>query len=136
MSAIKCLLVRTFPRARTITTTISLQQLGQYQRNAHLPADPSIADVNSVRWSNKDLDPVLGPDKKWEWYHIAGFWVVEGFSVGQIQTASATVALGLNPGLALVAMFLGNVLVAVACAGVGFIGSKVFKLSVLQDMTL
>ena len=115
---------------------ISLQKLGQYQRNARLPADPSIADVNSARWSNKDLDPVPGPDKKWEWYHVAGFWVVEGFSVGQIQTASATVALGLNPGLALAAMFLGNVLVAVACAGVGFIGSKVSNLSVLQDMTL
>lgn len=114
---------------------ISLQKLRQYQRNAHLPADPSIADGNSSRWSNKDLDPVPGPDKKWEWYHVAGFWVVEGFSVAQIQTASATVALGLNPGLALFAMFLGNVLVAVACAGVGYIGSKVFKSSILQDMT-
>ena len=114
---------------------ISLQKLRQYQRNAHLPADPSIADVKSARWNNKDLDPVPGHDKKWEWYHVAGFWVVEGFSVGQIQTASATVALGLNPGLALVAMFLGNVLVAVACAGVGYIGSKVFKPFILQDMT-
>ena len=114
---------------------ISLQKLGQYQRNARLSADHFIADANSSRWSNKDLDPVPGPDKKWEWYHVAGFWVVEGFSVGQIQTASATVALGLNPGLALVAMFLGNILVAVACAGVGYIGSKVFKSSILQDMT-
>ena len=114
---------------------ISLQKLRQYQRNAHFLANPSIADVNSSRWSNNDLDPVPGPDKKWEWYHVAGFWIVEGFSVGQIQTASATVALGLNPGLALFAMFLGNVLVAVACAGVGYIGSKVFKSSILQDMT-
>lgn len=115
---------------------ISLQKLRQYQRHAHIPADPSIADVNSSRWSTKDLDPVLGPDKKWEWYHVAGFWVVEGFSVAQIQTASATVALGLNPGLALAAMFLGNVFVALACAGVGYIGSKVFHLSVLLDMIL
>ena len=115
---------------------ISLQKLRQYQRHTHLPADPSIGDVNSSRWSNKDLDPVPGPDKKWEWYHVAGFWVVEGFSVAQIQTSSATVALGLNPGLALAAMFLGNVLVAVACAGVGYIGSKVFHLSFLHDMTL
>ena len=112
------------------------QKLGQYQRNAHLPADPSVADVSSTRWSNKDLDPVPESDKKWEWYHVAGFWVVEGFSVAQIQTASATVALGLNPGLALVAMFLGNVLVAAACAGVGYIGSKVFHQSVLHDMIL
>ena len=136
MSAINCLLVRTFPRARKITIMISLQKLGQYQRNARLPADSSSADVSFSRWSNKELDPVPGPDKKWEWYHVAGFWVVEGFSVGQIQTASATVALGLNPGLALVAMFLGNVIVAVACAGVGFIGSKVFNPSVLQDISL
>ena len=133
----KWLLVRTFTRTREATTTmISLQKLGQSLRNAHPPADPSITYVNSSRWSNKDLDPVPGPDKKWEWYHIAGFWVVEGFSVGQIQTASATVALGLNPGLALVAMFLGNILVAVACAGVGYIGSKVSNYSVLHAKTL
>jgi len=52
--------------------------------------------------------------------------------VSQIQTASACVALGLNPGLALGAFFVGNVIVAAACASVGYIGSKVIFHRVLN----
>ncbi|KAL8681950.1 MAG: hypothetical protein Q9186_001958 [Xanthomendoza sp. 1 TL-2023] len=78
----------------------------------------------SSRWRSKDLDPVPQLDKKWEWYHVGGFWIAEGFSAAQVQTASAAVAVGLNPGLALVAYFLGNLMIAVACCGTGYIGSK------------
>jgi cytosine/uracil/thiamine/allantoin permease len=45
--------------------------------------------------------------------------------VSQIQTASACVAFGLNPSLALGAFFVGNEIVAAACASVGYIGFKV-----------
>ena len=83
------------------------------------------SDPQLVRWSNKDLDPVPKPQKKWEWYHVGGFWIAEGFSVGQMQTASASVALGLNPGLTLVAYLIGNLIIAIPCCASGFIGSKV-----------
>ncbi|KAI7079690.1 hypothetical protein KC352_g41661, partial [Hortaea werneckii] len=36
------------------------------------------AEGESARWSNKDLDPVLQENKKWEWYHVGGFWIAEG----------------------------------------------------------
>ncbi|KAL8976901.1 MAG: hypothetical protein Q9205_007190, partial [Flavoplaca limonia] len=39
-------------------------------------------------------------------------------------TSSAAVAVGLNPGLALVAYFIGNLIIAVPCAAAGYIGSK------------
>jgi len=81
----------------------------------------------SRRWSNKDLDPVPQCEKKWEWYHVGGFWIAEGFSVAQMQTASASISLGLNPGIALVAYLIGNIIVAVACCASGYIGSKVCR---------
>ena len=76
------------------------------------------------RWTSDDLSPVPNTKKKWEWYHVGGFWIAEGFSAAQVQTSSAAVAVGLNPGLALVAYFIGNLMIAVPCCGSGYIGSK------------
>lgn len=76
-------------------------------------------------WSSKELDPVPHDLKKWEWYHVGGYWIAEGFTATQLQTASASITLGLNPGLALLAYFIGDLIVAVACCASGYIGSKV-----------
>ena len=98
-----------------------------HDRHLLLRPDPGSFSLETqlTRWSNKDLDPVPRSRKKWEWYHVGGFWIAEGFSVAQMQAASASVALGLNPGLTLVAYLIGNIIVAVACCGSGYIGSKV-----------
>ncbi|KAL8824861.1 MAG: hypothetical protein Q9170_008018 [Blastenia crenularia] len=84
-------------------------------------ADP---DHLASRWRSDDLDPVPPPQKKWEWYHIGGFWIAEGFSAAQLQTSSAAVAVGLNPGLALVAYSIGNLIIAIPCCASGYLGSK------------
>ena len=83
------------------------------------------AEAGSTRWSNKDLDPVPNSQKKWEWYHVGGFWIAEGFSVAQMQAPSSAIALGLNPGLAMAACFIGNILVTGPCMSQAYIGSKV-----------
>ena len=85
------------------------------------------ADDQVSGWRNDDLDPVPRAQKTWEWYHVAGFWIVNGFTAANIQTASANVPLGLNPGLLMVAYLIGIMIVAVACAGSGYIGAKVSK---------
>jgi NCS1 family nucleobase:cation symporter-1 len=82
------------------------------------------AEGQSTRWSNKDLDPVRRDRKKWEWYHVGGFWIAEGFNVAQMQTISSAVALGLNPGTALVACLVGNLMVTVPVCIMGYIGAK------------
>ncbi|KAK5126858.1 hypothetical protein LTR08_004575 [Meristemomyces frigidus] len=82
------------------------------------------AEGESSRWSNKDLDPVPQANKKWEWYHVGGFWIAEGFNVAQLETPSSAVALGLNPGLAIVACLIGNLLVTIPTCSSGYIGSK------------
>jgi nucleobase:cation symporter-1, NCS1 family len=83
------------------------------------------AEGESTRWSNKDLDPVPPSRKKWEWYHVGGFWIAEGFNVAQFQTISSAVALGLNPGIALVACLIGNLMVTVPVCIMGYVGAKV-----------
>ncbi|KAI4120242.1 MAG: hypothetical protein LQ338_007162 [Usnochroma carphineum] len=90
------------------------------------PFSETLAVPNQTlsRWSSDDLNPVPKSQKKWEWYHIGGFWIAEGFSAAQIQISSAAVALGLNPGLALAAYAIGNLLAAVPCCAAGYIGSK------------
>lgn len=82
------------------------------------------AEGESSRWSNKDLDPVPQSNKKWEWYHVGGFWIAEGFNVAQLETPSSAVALGLNPGLAIVACLIGNLLVTIPTCSSAYIGSK------------
>ncbi|KAI6964289.1 hypothetical protein D0869_02466 [Hortaea werneckii] len=82
------------------------------------------AEGESARWSNKDLDPVQQENKKWEWYHVGGFWIAEGFNISQLETASSAVALGLNPGLAIVACLVGNLLVTIPTCSSAYIGSK------------
>ena len=78
------------------------------------PADGSFsADGELARWSNKDLDPVPRAQKKWEWCHIAGFSIVDGFTSSHVQPGSANVALGLGPRLIFVAYLIGNIIVAV-----------------------
>ena len=89
------------------------------------PAGSFTAEGDSSRLSNKDLDPVPRSKKKWEWYNVVGFWVAEGFSVVQLELASSAVAVGLNPGQAILACLIGNLMVTVPCCIMGWIGSKV-----------
>lgn len=101
-----------------------MQTFKQLAANKLALAHRDTASRPTSRWRSADLDPVPKADKKWEWYHIGGFWIAEGFSAGQVQASSAAVAIGLNPGLALAAYAIGNVIAAVPCCGVGYIGSK------------
>jgi NCS1 family nucleobase:cation symporter-1 len=73
-----------------------------------LDAGSFTPEGDTARWSNKDLDPVKHERKKWEWYHVGGFWIAEGFSAAQMESASSAMALGLNAGIAIVACLVGT----------------------------
>ena len=98
-----------------------------HDRHLLLQPDPGSFSFEAQlgRWSDKNLDLLPRLLKEWEWYHVGGFWISEGFSAGQMQIASASVALGLDPGLTLIAYLIGNLNVTVACSGSGYLGSKV-----------
>jgi hypothetical protein len=114
-----------FPAARLSLTMQSLRSFYQDKIVLKPESGSFTAEGESSRWSNKDLDPVPISRKSWEWYHVGGFWVAEGFSVATMQTPSSAVALGLNPGLAIAACLVGNLMVTVPCCASGYIGSKV-----------
>ena len=90
-----------------------------------LQPDQGSFTTESARWSNKDLDPVPQSRKKWEWYHVSGFWVASGFSASYLQTPSSAVALGLSPSLVIIACMIGNFIITIPCMSQGYIGSKV-----------
>ncbi|KAJ6604424.1 NCS1 nucleoside transporter family [Mycena vulgaris] len=69
-----------------------------------------------------DLLPVPRSARTWGTVHLGGYWIAEAF-VDQYQVASSAVAAGLSPGAAIGAVFLGHVLVSIACAGNGWIGA-------------
>ena len=74
-----------------------MSSLNSFYQNRILLRDAGQSEFTTSRWRSKDLDPVTKDLKKWEWYHVGGFWIAEGFSAAQVQTASAAVAVGLNP---------------------------------------
>lgn len=106
-----------------------------YQDKIVLRPDKSsfTAEGQSIGLSNKDLDPVPADQKKWEWYHVAGFWVAEGFSVVQMEVPSSAVTVGLNPGYAILACLIGNLIVTIPCCITGWIGSKVTGVFIIVE---
>ncbi|KAK0220003.1 NCS1 nucleoside transporter family [Armillaria fumosa] len=84
------------------------------------------ADDAEVIRCQPDLLPVPplpeGP-RKWGAVHLAGYWIAEAFGISQYQVASTAVASGLSPGSTIGAVFLGHILVSVACACNGWVGA-------------
>ncbi|KAK7064415.1 NCS1 nucleoside transporter family [Favolaschia claudopus] len=91
------------PRLQVSAVTIELD-------NASITAQP-------------DLLPVPKSDRTWTTLHLGGYWIAEAFGISQYQVASTAVAAGLSPGAAIGAVFLGHVLVSIACAFNGWIGA-------------
>ncbi|KAF5486718.1 putative permease [Colletotrichum siamense] len=76
------------------------------------------------RLSNKDMDPIpMGsPERTWGWPSLLGFWIAEAFSISMYQVSSTSVTKGLNPGLAILAVFIGHVLVCIPAMLDGYVG--------------
>ena len=82
------------------------------------------ADIETIRYTNEDLDPIKRKDRTYAWYQMGLFWIAEGFNAAQLQVSSSAFSLGLNPGLCVLACFVGNVIVSLPCAASGYLGSK------------
>lgn len=76
--------------------------------------------------TNRDLKPLpLGhPERTWRWPALFGFWVAESFSISLYQVSSSSISKGLNPGLAILAVIVGHVMVAIPAMLDGYIGAK------------
>jgi hypothetical protein len=85
----------------------------------------SFASVSGGLASNKDLDPVPfeSEERKWTWPSLLGFWIAEAFSISMYQVASSSITKGLSPGLAIVAVLVGHLLVCIPATLNGYVGS-------------
>lgn len=90
-----------------------------------LHGDPSsYSCVDGGLPSNKDLDPVPrdSEQRKWTWPSLLGFWIAEAFSISMYQVASSSITKGLSPGLAILAVLVGHLLVCVPAMLNGYVG--------------
>lgn len=55
---------------------------------------------------------------------LFGFWVAEAFAISLYQVSSSSISKGLNPGLAILAVIVGHILVAVPAMLDGYVGAK------------
>ncbi|KAJ6519596.1 NCS1 nucleoside transporter family, partial [Mycena sanguinolenta] len=70
-----------------------------------------------------DLLPVPQNERTWNAVHLAGYWIAEAFGPSQYQVAATSVSSGLSPVSAIGAIFLGHLLVSIACACNGWVGA-------------
>ncbi|KAL1630112.1 hypothetical protein SLS54_000972 [Diplodia seriata] len=101
--------------------------------------NPELGTAGEGPVSNKDLDPVpLGsPQRTWTWPSLLGFWVAEAFSISMYQgeqssipartttdkpVSSTSVSKGLNPGLAILAVLIGHLIVCIPAMLDGYVG--------------
>ncbi|KAL4862428.1 hypothetical protein BDV12DRAFT_203075 [Aspergillus spectabilis] len=85
------------------------------------PPPSRCLDQNS--FTNADMDPVPFRERTWSWYDVGGFWISEGFQIPILQMAGSLIASGLDPGMAMGAIVVGNILVMVPCALNGYTGA-------------
>ena len=76
-------------------------------------------------FSNASLDPVpLGsPERKWTWPSNLGFWIAEAYSISMYQVASSAIAAGLSPGLAILALVVGHIIVSIPAMFNAYVGA-------------
>ncbi|KEY74938.1 hypothetical protein S7711_01287, partial [Stachybotrys chartarum IBT 7711] len=75
-------------------------------------------------WANADIDVVPPEVRKWRTIDFLWLWLSDGANVGTMQQAGSIVALGLSWREASVAIAIGNVLIAIAVALNGAVGTR------------
>lgn len=88
------------------------------------PDESSFSD--GILFSNKSLEPIPqhSKERQWEWFSILGFWIAEAMSISMYQVASSSISAGLSPGLAILAVVVGHVIVSVPSMLNSLIGAK------------
>jgi NCS1 family nucleobase:cation symporter-1 len=81
---------------------------------------------DGILFSNKSLDPIPqhSKERKWEWFSILGFWIAEAMSISMYQVASSSISAGLSPGLAILAIFVGHIIVSIPAMLNAYVGAK------------
>ena len=75
--------------------------------------DAARADLASSKYYNEDLAPSSVSQRTWTTYNITALWVGMCICIPSLSLASAAIALGLSPWLAVFNVVLGNIIVLI-----------------------
>ncbi|GAA6003516.1 hypothetical protein JCM10207_000370 [Rhodosporidiobolus poonsookiae] len=107
-------------RLQAETSAFVVESDGQVR--AATATDSSTLDITA----SHDMLPVPldSPQRTFGWLTTCGYWLGEGFGIGQFQIASSYVQAGLSPGAVCGAILLGNFIVSLGCAANGYVGAR------------
>ncbi|KAF9526071.1 cytosine-purine permease [Crepidotus variabilis] len=78
----------------------------------------------SSRWSNRDMDPVPPEQRTWSTWDYIAYWISDAVNAASWQLASSMLAVGLSWRQALIAIAVGNSIIAVVVLLNGTIGAR------------
>lgn len=81
-------------------------------------------EAKSTAWINRDIVPLPPSRRTWGAWSFVGYWVLTGLNISGWTTASSLLGLGLSVWQAMVSVIIGNLIVAVAVVGTGFVGAE------------
>jgi len=71
------------------------------------------AELASSKYYNKDLEPNSLSQRTWTTYNITALWIGMCICIPSLSLASAAIALGLSPWLAVLNVILGNIIILI-----------------------
>ncbi|KAI5124354.1 hypothetical protein M0805_008961 [Coniferiporia weirii] len=101
------------PRQSVVFNAASNDSEGRGQL---IECEPDLVPVPPVGQPGSEL-------RRWDWFHLTGYWVAEAFGVSQYQVASSAVQAGLAPGTTIAAVFLGDFIISIPNALNGWVGA-------------
>ncbi|KAI0776926.1 NCS1 nucleoside transporter family [Trametes elegans] len=82
------------------------------------------SEAEATPWINRDIVPLPPSRRTWGAWSFVGYWMLTGFNISGWTTASSLLGIGLNVWQAMVSVIIGQLIVAVAVVGNGFVGAE------------
>ncbi|KAF2132628.1 hypothetical protein P153DRAFT_382250 [Dothidotthia symphoricarpi CBS 119687] len=98
----------------------SWASLGQKLR---LKGDETLHEQTGA-WSNRDLIPLPPRRRTWGWFNFFGFWAIASLNVGNWQTPSTYLTMGLSVPQSMLVIVVGRLLVAGFATLIAWTGLK------------
>lgn len=91
-----------------MSTFTQVEQAGLYELT-----EEARAELVGSKYYNKDLEPSSISQRTWTTYNITALWVGMCICIPSLSLASAAIALGLSPWLAVLNVILGNLIILI-----------------------
>ncbi|MDO5775040.1 MAG: cytosine permease [Eubacteriales bacterium] len=90
----------------------------------HELSPQAAAELKASKYYNEDLAPTSIEDRTWRAKDVANLWIGLSVSIAALALASSLVTLGVSPLLAIINVFLGNVIVLIPIQLNSHVGTK------------